>query len=49
MALAHMYALPAASAVALSPLPQALDAGGGVAGHQGGVCKTSADRGSKYE
>ena len=39
MALAHMYALPAASAVALSPLPQALDAGGGVAGHQGGVCK----------
>ena len=36
-----MYALPAASAVALSPLPQALDAGGGVAGHQGGVCETS--------
>jgi hypothetical protein len=37
-ALAHI-ALPAASAVAMAPLPQALDAGGAVAGHQGGVCK----------
>ena len=39
-ALAHVYALPAASAVAMAPLlPQALDAGGSGAGRQGGVCK----------
>ena len=38
-ALGHMYALPMASAVAMVPMPQALEAGGGLAGHQGGVCK----------
>ena len=37
--LAHLYALPWASAVAMAPMPQALDAGGDVAGHQGGTCK----------
>jgi hypothetical protein len=37
--LAHLYALPGASAVAMAPMPQALDAGGDVAGHQGGACK----------
>ena len=36
---AALYALPGASAVAMAPMPQALDAGGDVAGHQGGTCK----------
>ena len=36
---AHLCALPGASAVAMAPMPQALDAGGDVAGHQGGTCK----------